>query len=1071
MPLALPKPTRTIAALLTSLSLVGLSPVLAQAATNPINPIITGYSAGSSDATLTITGADFGTTAAAVAIDGTTAAIVNWSNTSITVNLPATAGPGTVSVTTSTGVAISSPFSGVERGYYSLSPSGAVTAGGAVPTFGDLTTSGTANTSPAIQLVATNDYQGYWILTQNGTVSGFGDATNFGALPSPVTAVSMAVTPSGTGVYVLGSSGQVYTMGQAVNYGSAPAGITAAAIAVTPDGNGYWILGTDGTVYPFGDAPNLGSAAVTQAPSTTPVSYPNGTLLQVARTGPIFVVGGTTVYHIPSIAVLKGLGDTIGKVKHVANLDGYTLGNPMIVPYVDGTVLEPQDSSTIYLVQNGMLHPFSTAAVFQSSNIPAAMVHAVPTIPANWPIGSAVSTPQPYVPNGTLYRPANSKNVYILDNGQLDQIASGQVFDGMGLKWPRVQNVPALPSAYPVGAELTTAAPLVTNGSLWRVKGAIYVDEGGTLRHIPSAALFNALGFQWKEVTNLPSLGSLPVGTAMGSTTIPAGQQQTLTAVSLVPTADGQGYWILLQNGQVETLGDAPALGQLTAGQLGPNRAVQLSLTPDQEGYTILASNGSAYSVGDALSAQPAAGAVSLAMTAQPSALVSSSPSGFFSMAYGSFMPNYDGSYTTMVDNPNGLSAIIPTWYYEQQNPTTLGWNPGTPPQTYSSVVTQAHSEGVQVWPMVGSTSVGPFQTSAAITKTVSLLVAAAVQNNYDGLTIDFEPSQFNGLSMAQTAQQYVNFVAQLGPALHAAGKKLMVDTYSAFFPATPYNLPAIAPYVDYINIMSYGHYDYTTQAGPDAGLGWMQSVYQTAIGDGVNPAQIIMGFGPYGDYWSFNNSGLDKGAPLGNDVYVSDSQVQQLLLSNPGIVPIFDPTYGSEIFMTNEYVNASGQWTVNPNGQAVAPTQTLSINDQNTVMPQVENLQGLLNYILVRYAVQNNQPVPSYLNLSQDGKYGTFTQRAVTQFQQDFSVAGAAPGVYDSATQAALQSVIQQWNLGEYQYWVDNTQSMQNRVQQVAVADNLGGMAVWRLPFETSDFWQTLESTATVAHSSQGGN
>jgi peptidoglycan hydrolase-like protein with peptidoglycan-binding domain len=230
------------------------------------------------------------------------------------------------------------------------------------------------------------------------------------------------------------------------------------------------------------------------------------------------------------------------------------------------------------------------------------------------------------------------------------------------------------------------------------------------------------------------------------------------------------------------------------------------------------------------------------------------------------------------------------------------------------------------------------------------------------------------------------------------------------------------------------------------------------------------MGFGPYGDYWSFNNSGIDANAPLGNDVYVSDSQVQQLLQANPSIVPVFDPTYQSEIFMTNEYVNSSGQWTVNPNGSAVAPTQTLSTSDQNTYNPQVVNLQGLLNYILVRWAVENNQPVPSYLNLTQDGKYGSLTAQAVTQFQQDFNVAGATPGTYDQATQAALTQVIQQWNIGEYQYWLDTTQSMQNRVQQVAIADQLGGMAVWRVPFETSDFWSTLQSTVTVAHSTGGG-
>lgn len=1058
----------TALSLVSAIALWSLYPVLAFAQSAPV---ITSYAAQNQDTMLAITGTGFGSSAGTVDIDGITADINTWNPTEITVDLPANAGPGTITIDTSQNLSSQTPFSGVERGYYTLTPQGQVTAHGGISTYGDLTTLSTPASAPAIQLILAPDGQGYWILTQNGQVYNFGSAANLGSAPSGITAVAMAATPSGTGAWVLSSTGQVYALGQATNYGSAPSGTTAAAIASTPDGNGYWILAQDGTVYAFGDAVNYGSANVTIAtPTSGTTQLGNGTLVQVDHAGPVFLVIGKTLYHVPSISILKAIGRTLGEVKHVSTLSGYTLGPPLVLPFADGSVIHVDNSTAYYLAQNGVLHAYASPAVMSASQVPASRVQNVPAIKLNWPVGSTISQPQPYSPNGALYRLQATKAVYILENGILHQIGSAAVFNAMGLKWSAIQNRSALPGD-PTGSIITKPAPLLADGSLWRVQKAVYVAENGVLRHIPTAATFDQLGFSWSAIQNLPTLSGLTVGSPLDSISIPPGTPATTKAVDLVPTPSGLGYWILLADGTVDALGHAPSFGELTPKTLGSARAVSLAATPDGGGYTVLASNGASFSFGDALSGTNASSAVSLTMSPQPSAsTVSATPTGFFSMAYGSFMPNYDGSYTTMVDNGAGLSAIIPTWYYEQQNPTTLAWTAGSPPTGFASVVSQAHAEGVQVWPMVGSTSVGPFVNAQAIDATVQQLVQDAVQNNYDGLTIDFEPSDFEGLSMAQASQQYTNFVAALGPALHAVGKKLMVDTYAAFYPASPYNLSAIAPYVDYINIMTYGHFDYTTEAGPDAGLGWMQSVYQSAIAAGVNPSQLIMGFGPYGDYWSFNNSGLDRNAPLGDDGYVSDAQVQQLLASNPNIVPVFDPEYGSEIFMTNEYVNSSGQWTVNPSGNAVAPTETLSTADESQMLPQVQNLQGLLNYILVRYAVDNNQPVPSYLNLAQDGHYGPLTADAVAQFQQDFDVTGATAGTYDAATQAALTQVIQQWNIGEYQYWVDTTQSMQNRVLSVALADKLGGMAVWRLPFETSDFWPTLESIASISHSQQGG-
>ncbi|MHB1611295.1 MAG: IPT/TIG domain-containing protein, partial [Sulfobacillus sp.] len=236
-------------------------------------PTINDYTISTTNGTtiVTINGQNLGTdaTGAAVTFGSISAPIDSWSDTSIEVTLPQNAGPGPLVVTTSLGTSNSIAFSGIQRGYYTLSSNGTVTATGDVQFYGDLSTINVVPTTPAIELVPTPSYQGYWILTQNGQVYSFGDAASFNNLPSGITAVGMAPTPSGQGAFLLSNTGSVYALGSAVNYGNAPSGTTVASIAATPDGLGYWILGINGTVYPFGDAQNYGNQPEANSMPTT----------------------------------------------------------------------------------------------------------------------------------------------------------------------------------------------------------------------------------------------------------------------------------------------------------------------------------------------------------------------------------------------------------------------------------------------------------------------------------------------------------------------------------------------------------------------------------------------------------------------------------------------------------------------------------------------------------------------------------------------------------------------------------------------------------------------------------
>jgi spore germination protein YaaH len=92
-----------------------------------------------------------------------------------------------------------------------------------------------------------------------------------------------------------------------------------------------------------------------------------------------------------------------------------------------------------------------------------------------------------------------------------------------------------------------------------------------------------------------------------------------------------------------------------------------------------------------------------------------------------------------------------------------------------------------------------------------------------------------------------------------------------------------------------------------------------------------------------------------------------------------------------------------------------------------------------------------------------------VALFQQDFNVAttSGSVGVYNAATAAALSALISQWHIGATVYWTDTGRSTRDRVA-LSAADHLGGVAMWRLGFETENYWLGFESVGSAIK--QGG-
>lgn len=109
--------------------------------------------------------------------------------------------------------------------------------------------------------------------------------------------------------------------------------------------------------------------------------------------------------------------------------------------------------------------------------------------------------------SGMLMQAFGQKPVYLVMNGVLHHVANPQTLAALGFQFNQVTHVPTLPDFWPIGTEVTLNSIPTYNGELLRFQGTapVYLDWKGALHHIQSPAEFSALGFHWSWVANLPN--------------------------------------------------------------------------------------------------------------------------------------------------------------------------------------------------------------------------------------------------------------------------------------------------------------------------------------------------------------------------------------------------------------------------------------------------------------------------------------------------------------------------------------------------------------------------------------
>lgn len=220
-------------------------------------------------------------------------------------------------------------------------------------------------------------------------------------------------------------------------------------------------------------------------------------------------------------------------------------------------------------------------------------------------------------------------------------------------------------------------------------------------------------------------------------------------------------------------------------------------------------------------------------------------------------------SIASMQANKDLLQEVSPFWY-------SLTWNgkqgvisTQVSPTSKDAVKSAASAEGVELWPSF--TDGMPARRLSWLmakpkkrTRLIDRMVALARSEGYAGLDLDLEKFAFGDGSStwSTTRPRWVAFVAQLGTALHQAGKKLAATTPPLCSMGGEcggrngywvYDWKGIGPYIDRLRIMAYDYH--VSTPGPIGPYPWAEAIVRYAVTQ-VAPGKVQLGVPTYGRDW-----------------------------------------------------------------------------------------------------------------------------------------------------------------------------------------------------------------------------
>ena len=202
------------------------------------------------------------------------------------------------------------------------------------------------------------------------------------------------------------------------------------------------------------------------------------------------------------------------------------------------------------------------------------------------------------------------------------------------------------------------------------------------------------------------------------------------------------------------------------------------------------------------------------------------------------------------VDDTDALSLF---WYRLDEN-GSIGKYQYTSEDM--SIVRFAQEKGVKVLALIANLPDDGNWDSSRVQKVIDTeearrahiasIVELVESKDFDGVNIDYE-----FLEDAQTGD-YTAFINELGDALHARGKILVVAIHAQQqgTETRGQDIPSLAG-ADYLGYMTYDQHYETSDPGANAEIAWMRDVLQYAQSQGVPMRKILLGIPLDGYDWA----------------------------------------------------------------------------------------------------------------------------------------------------------------------------------------------------------------------------
>ncbi len=309
-----------------------------------------------------------------------------------------------------------------------------------------------------------------------------------------------------------------------------------------------------------------------------------------------------------------------------------------------------------------------------------------------------------------------------------------------------------------------------------------------------------------------------------------------------------------------------------------------------------------------------------------------------------------DTGRTTITTAADLLSEISPFWYRATGATTLVNDELGS---DQAAVIAQAKAANIPVLPSVrdgmparamAAVLADPAQRAAHVATLVNLVEA----NGFAGIDLDYEQFAFSDgtASWATTRPAWVQFVAELGAALHARARLLTVTTPPIYSSSRApgsgywvYDWAAIAPHVDRLRIMAY---DFSSSSpGPIAPLWWVRQIVSYTV-TVVPPTKIQIGAPTYGRDFVVGVAGTCPNgvSPARADVRNSRTAT---LVAQKAAIPVRDGPSGEMTFSyVDTFTGPPPPATTIAGGTTVPPPAQVTCQVARTVWyPDTESMMG----------------------------------------------------------------------------------------------------------------------------------